>query len=139
MEKTAKITTRKEEKVAYSFMMLTVLLMELVLSLQGIKIVNKVMKVRYFNRNLEAIHILLLIVLIIMIATTVSMRKNIGSSYKKLKNFCKKMISIIIAFSVISILLFINIGNAGGIVRTLIGVIMGNALYEVLYLELLEE
>lgn len=143
MERTTKVTKKeaknKEQRVAYSFMMITILLMEFVLSLQGIEIVNKLMGVHRFNKSLEALQILLLIVLIIMIALTISMRKSIGSYYKRAKNILKKLITVIITFSIISILLFININNAVGIIRALIGIILGNAVYLVFYLELLGE
>ena len=66
MEKTTKVTrkvgTNKEQKIACKSMIITALLMELVLSLQGIEIVNKLMGVQRFNKNLEALQILLLIV-----------------------------------------------------------------------------
>ena len=143
MERTTKVTKKeaknKEQRVAYSFMMITILLMEFVLSLQGIEIVNKLMGVHRFNKSLEALQILLLIVLIIMIALTISMRKSIGSYYKRAKNILKKLITVIITFSIISILLFININNAVAIIRVLIGIILGNAVYLVFYLELLGE
>lgn len=143
MERTTKVTRKvennKEQKIACKSLMITALLMELVLSLQGIEIVNKLMGVQRFNKNLEALQILLLIVLIIMIALTISMRKSIGSYYKRAKNILKKLITVIITFSIISILLFININNAVGIIRVLIGIILGNAVYLVFYLELLGE
>ena len=143
MERTTKVTKKeaknKEQRVAYSFMMITILLMEFVLSLQGIEIVNKLMGVHRFNKSLEALQILLLIVLIIMIALTISMRKSIGSYYKRAKIILKKLITVIITFSIISILLLINIYNAMGIIRVLIGIILGNAVYLVFYLELLGE
>lgn len=143
MEKTTKVTRKvgknKEQKIACKSMIITALLMELVLSLQGIEIVNKLMGVHRFNKSLEAIQILLLIILIIMIALTISMRKSIGSYYKRAKIILKKLITVIITFSIISILLFININNAVGIIRVLIGIILGNAVYLVFYLELLGE